>query len=68
MKLLRDMQKDINERTDAFKRQHPDTKKLEEKDRAELQAIRKDQQDVAELIDELTRPAGEPGAAEGEKK
>ncbi len=68
LKLLRDLQKDINQRTEAFKKQHPDLKKLEDKDKAELQAIRKDQQDVAELIDELNRPAGEPGAAEGEKK
>jgi hypothetical protein len=68
LKLLRDLQKDINERTETFKKEHPDPKNLQDKDRAELQAIRKDQQDVAELIDELTRPAGEPGAAEGDKK
>ncbi len=68
LKLLRDLQKDINQRTEAFKKEHPDPKNLQEKDRAELQAIRKDQQDVAELIDELTRPAGEPGGAEGDQK
>jgi hypothetical protein len=68
LKLLRDLQKDINQRTETFKKEHPDPKKFQDKDRAELQAIRKDQQDVAELIDELTRPAGEPGAAEGDKK
>jgi len=68
LKLLRDLQKDINQRTETFKKEHPDAKKLEEKDRGELQSIRKDQQDVAELIDELTRPSGEPDAVEGEKK
>ncbi len=68
LKLLRDLQKDINERTQAFKKQHPDTKKLLEKDRAVLESIRRDQQDVAELIDELNRPAGEAGDGEGDKK
>jgi len=68
LKLLRDLQKDINQRTETFKKEHPDPKKLEEKDKAELRSIRNDQQDVAELIDELTRPAGEPDAGEGDKK
>jgi hypothetical protein len=68
LKLLRDLQKDINQRTDTFRKEHPDVKKLGERDKAELESIRKDQQDVAELIDELNRPAGEPGTAEGEKK
>jgi hypothetical protein len=30
--------------------------------------IRDDQRDVAELIDEMTRPADEPERGEGEKK
>jgi hypothetical protein len=68
LKLLRDMQKEINRRTETFRKEHIDLKKIPDKDRAELEAIRKDQQDVAELIDELNRPAGEPGDAEGEKK
>lgn len=68
LRLLRDLQKDIIQRTDEFKKEHPDLKKLPEKDRAVLESIRKDQQDVAELIDELNRPAGEPGDAEGDKK
>ncbi len=68
LKLLRDLQKDINERTEVFKKQHLDLKNLPQKDRAVLESIRKDQQDVAELIDELNRPAGEAGDAEGEKK
>jgi hypothetical protein len=68
LKLLRDLQKDVNDRTETFKKEHPDPKNWKDKDRAELQAIRKDQQDVAELIDELTRPAGELGGAEGDKK
>jgi hypothetical protein len=68
LKLLRDLQKDINERTETFQKQHPDLKNLLEKDRAVLESIRKDQQDVAELIDEMNRPAGAAGGAEGGKK
>jgi hypothetical protein len=68
LKLLRDLQKDINQRTENFRKEHLDLKKLAEKDRAVLESIRKDQKDVAELIDELNRPAGEPGDAEGDKK
>jgi hypothetical protein len=68
LKLLRDLQKDINQRTETFKKEHPDLKKLPDKDRAVLESIRKDQQDVAELIDELNRPAGEPADGEGDKK
>ena len=47
------------------KKQFPDLENLDEKGKAELQAIGREQKDVAELVDELTRPAGE---AEGEKK
>jgi hypothetical protein len=68
LKLLRDLQKDINQRTENFRKEHPSQKRLAEKDRAVLESIRKDQQDVAELIDELNRPAGEAGDAEGDKK
>jgi hypothetical protein len=68
LKLLRDLQKDINQRTETFRKEHPDVKNLPDKNRSELEAIRKDQQDVAELIDELNRPADEPGDAQGEKK
>jgi len=68
LKLLRDLQKDINERTEAFRKQHPDLKKLPEKDQAVLESIRRDQQDVAELIDEMNRPLGERNDAEGDTK
>jgi hypothetical protein len=63
LKLLRAMQVEINKKTEDFARQHPDPKQLTEKDKAELQAIRRDQQEVADLLDELTQ-GDEP---EGEK-
>ncbi|MHB1422361.1 MAG: hypothetical protein ACYC3I_04025 [Gemmataceae bacterium] len=68
LKLLRDLQKDINRRTEAFKKEHPNMDALPKSQQALLESIRKDQQDVAELIDELNRSAGEPGESEGDKK
>jgi hypothetical protein len=66
--MLRDMQQDINRRTEAFRKTHPEADKLNEAAKAELQTITRDQKDVAELLDELNRPAGEPEADKGEKK
>jgi hypothetical protein len=60
LKLLRTMQAEINQRTEEFTRQHPDLARLSEKDKTELQSIRHDQQEVADLLEELTRPEGEP--------
>jgi hypothetical protein len=68
LKLLRDMQVDVKKRTEAFARQHPDLNRLGDKDRAELQSIRREQQDLRELLDEYQRPAGEGGAEEGGKR
>src|SRR5262249_10463856 len=39
LKLLRTMQKDVNQRTETFTKQHPDLAKLGDKEKAELQAI-----------------------------
>jgi hypothetical protein len=66
--MLRQMQADVNKRTEAFKKKHPDAAKLTDMDRDELQGLQRDQKDVSELLDELNRPAGEPAAKEGENK
>jgi hypothetical protein len=62
------MQQEINRHTETFRRAHPDADKLTDADKAELQAITRDQKDVAELLDELNRPAGEPEPDKGDKK
>ncbi len=68
-KMLRDMQADVNKRTQAFRKQHREPAKLTEKDRGELDSIRRDQRDIAELLEELKRPAGEgEPPSKGEKK
>jgi hypothetical protein len=65
LKLLRAMQKEVNDRTAAFQKDHPDATKLTDKERVQLQDIRKEQQDVIDLLDEFRRP---PDAGEGDKK
>ena len=55
------MQQDVNQRTETFGKDHPDSDKLTEKERRELQAIHSDQQEVADLLDEVTRPGPEGG-------
>jgi len=68
LRLLRALQQDVNQRTETFKKDHADLAKLTEKEKAELDSIRKEQADVAELLEDLTKPADEPGNPEGEKK
>jgi hypothetical protein len=58
------MQSEINQKTEDFARQHPDSAKLTDKQKAELQAIRKEQKEVADLLDEIAEP---PDEGEGGK-
>lgn len=62
LKLLRALQADVNQRTDEFQKKHPDPVKLGKEQQAELESIRKEQREVADLLDELTRPADPEGA------
>lgn len=73
MRLLRSLQKEVNDRTEAFRRQHPDAEKLSEADKVQLQELRREQKEVADLLDQLTqppdeRPGDEPQPAEKEAK
>jgi len=63
-KLLKAMQIEINQKTEEFARDHRDTKKLTEKEQAELQNLRKEQKEVADLLDEIVQP---PDEGEGGK-
>src|SRR5262249_59143941 len=56
LKLLRSMQEEINKRTEEFPRQHPDVKKLDDKSKAEPKGLRRDQHEVAAMLEEVTRP------------
>jgi hypothetical protein len=60
LKLLRQLQADINARTVEFRKVHPEGEKLDEKAQTELQTIRKEQQELADLLDELIQPDDPP--------
>src|SRR5581483_4693082 len=75
LKALRALQQEVNDRTAAFARKHPDVAKLTEDEKTELSGLRKDQDEVAGLLEEITQrgeaaPAQEekPGGAPSEKK
>jgi hypothetical protein len=68
LKLLRALQKEVNDRTKAFMEKHPDPKKLTPKELAELQEIRQEQKEVADLLEHLTRPAGEEPMPDADEK
>jgi hypothetical protein len=53
LKALRALQSDLAERTAAFDKAHPDRTKLTPEEIADLEAIRKTQIDIAELVQEL---------------
>jgi hypothetical protein len=67
LKMLRKLQEDVNHRTEEFAKTHPDRQNLDDKAKADLEGIRRDQQDVAELLEQL-HGGGEPNAAEGGDK
>jgi hypothetical protein len=60
LKLLRQLQAEINARTLEFRKAHPDADKLDEKAKTELQGIRKEQQELADLLEELIQPDDPP--------
>ena len=61
LKGLRILQQDVNDRTDTFAKRHPDPMKLSPGARQELQELRKEQQEISQMLDELTRPGDVEG-------
>jgi DNA repair exonuclease SbcCD ATPase subunit len=68
IKLLRDLEKEVQQRMEAFHKAHPDAARFDDKAKAELKALQKEKREIKELFEELIRPAGEPAGEEGEKK
>ncbi len=56
LKGLRILQQDVNDRTEAFAKRYPDADKLSPRDQQELQDLRQEQQEISQMLDELTRP------------
>jgi hypothetical protein len=61
LKVLRSLQQEINERTESFGKQHPNRAKLNEDEKRELDLLSKEQKEVGELLDEITKPSGSEG-------
>jgi len=61
LKVLRSLQQEINERTESFGKQHPNRAKLNEDEKRELDSLSKEQKEVGELLDEITKPSGSEG-------
>ncbi|MFO0842914.1 MAG: hypothetical protein U0797_11040 [Gemmataceae bacterium] len=57
LKLLRSLQKEVNDRTAEFTKRHPALDALDARSKAELQEVRREQKEVADLLDRLTRSA-----------
>jgi hypothetical protein len=66
LKVLRALQKEVNDRTAGFQKDHPDPSKFGDKEKTELQDIRKEQQDVIDLLEDFRHPPEAGG--EGDKK
>jgi hypothetical protein len=64
LKLLRSLQKEVNDRTAEFAKKHSALEAIDAKARGELEEIRREQKEVADLLDRLAQPPGEdaPGA------
>jgi hypothetical protein len=67
LKLLKSLQLEVNQKTEEFKKKHPDLEKLTAAEKAELNGISKMQQDLYDLLQVLRRPPDEL-ADEGDKK
>jgi hypothetical protein len=65
LKLLRSLQADVTERTEIFHRAHPNVDRLSDAEKVEMQALRRDQKEVADLLDEFTSTDAPDG--EGDK-
>jgi len=64
LKGIRLLQKELNEKTEAFARRHPDPNKLLPAAQRELNGLHQEQRELMELFEELTKP----GDAEGGDK
>ena len=53
LKLLRALQAEVNERTEAFDKAHPDPTKLTPEQKAELDAIRRQQAELSALFEDV---------------
>jgi len=63
LKGLRILQQELNDRTDAFGKNHPDPAKLTQKEKGELEILQKEQQEIEHLLEDVTRENDVEGAS-----
>jgi hypothetical protein len=68
LKLLRNLQREVNQASEEFRKEHPDLTQLTETQRNELRSINRLQKDVAELFEVLRGQPGEGAPPGGEMK
>jgi hypothetical protein len=68
LKLLRNLQREVNQAAEEFRKEHPDLTQLTEAERNELRGINRLQKDVAELFEVLRNGPGEGAPPGGEMK
>jgi hypothetical protein len=56
LKALHALQQEVFERTRDFGKQHPDTAKLNRAEQAELQALQREQEEIAQLFEAISAP------------
>jgi len=61
LKVLRSLQKEINDLTENFGKQHPNRDKLTDPEKRELDNLSKEQKELADLFDDVTKPAESDG-------
>jgi hypothetical protein len=61
LKALKALQEEVNQRTEEFAKKHPDAGKLTPTEKKELESLRRDQAEVADLLQQLTPAADEGG-------
>jgi hypothetical protein len=68
VKLLKAMQAEVNQAIEAFRQKHPQLDKIDEKEKAEYEAIKRDQREVWNLLKALRNRDAEVSAKEEDKR
>ena len=62
------MQGEVNQAIETFRKNHPMLDKLDEKEKAEYDGIKRDQREIMNLLEALRNLDAEVGPKEGDKK
>ena len=67
LKALKSVEQEIYDRTKDFNKKHPDATKLTAKEQEELKSLRREQQEIRDLFQEITTPADAPEGGQNDK-